>query len=102
MGGAEIHHLGPDNRPGDILVVVPAQLGEEAAFRIVVEARDRESQPLGRKQVTDALNRAMAERNANAAIYLSRSMDGLAKEIGDWADGSCGQGPYVATTVDNL
>jgi hypothetical protein len=34
---------------------------------------------------------AMAHRNASAAIYVSKSPDGLRREIGDWAKGAMGQ-----------
>jgi hypothetical protein len=44
----------------------------------------------------------MAERAADAAIYLSRTASGFAKEIGDWAEGTCGRGPWVACTEEHL
>ncbi len=44
----------------------------------------------------------MAERGANAAIYLSRTPAGLGKEICDWAEGENDYGPWVATTHENL
>ena len=44
----------------------------------------------------------MSERGACAAVYLSRYPEGLAKEIGDWAEGSCEYGPWVATIDENL
>jgi hypothetical protein len=44
----------------------------------------------------------MAERESSAAIYLSRYPEGLAKEIGDWAEGTCEYGPWVATTDEHL
>ena len=64
----------------------------------MIEARDRESQRWGRKRISEQLTKAMSYRRANAAIYLSRSSDGLAQEIGDWAEGVCEQGSWVATT----
>jgi hypothetical protein len=44
----------------------------------------------------------MAERNATAAIYLSKTAAGLATEIGEWADGTTDSGPFVARTHENL
>jgi hypothetical protein len=44
----------------------------------------------------------MAERDANAAIYLSRTRQGLAREIGEWAEGECDRGPWIATTHEHL
>lgn len=44
----------------------------------------------------------MSERGANAAIYLSKQSDGLAKEIGNWAEGATSRGPLVACIHTNL
>jgi hypothetical protein len=56
----------------------------------------------GRKQISDKLTDAMAERNATAGIYLSRFQDHLAKEIKGWCEGACDRGPFIATTEENL
>ena len=42
------------------------------------------------------------ERHACLAIYLNRNQDGFAKEIGDWAEGACERGLFVATTEEHL
>jgi hypothetical protein len=99
--GAAVSHVGPDNRPGDIVVEFPKNCVAGVAPTIVVEARDR-STPLGRKAIAENLDGAMAERGANAAIYLSHSLDGLAKEIGEWAEGTSERGSWVATTDEHL
>ena len=44
----------------------------------------------------------MSERNASAAIYLSRNYEGLAKEIGEWAEGVCDHGPWIACIDEHL
>jgi hypothetical protein len=44
----------------------------------------------------------MAQRGANAAIFLSRSPNGLRQEIGEWAEGIGDRGLWVATTHDLL
>jgi len=99
--GAEVHHVGGDNRPGDVLVKVrESALGPEG-LTIVLEVRDRQT-PMGRKAITDALNDAMAERGSGGAVYLSRARDGLAREIGDWAEGTCAHGPWIACTDEHL
>jgi hypothetical protein len=98
--GAEVHHIGPDNRPGDVLVIIPPG-GVAHPISIVIEVRDRCSR-MGRKAITETLETAMAERQANAAVYLSRTRDGLGKEIGDWAEGECDRGPFVAVTHSDL
>lgn len=99
--GAEITHIGADNRPGDIFVKMPPRSIAGTEIAIVVEVRDRQS-GLGRKVISETLATAMAERLANAAIYLSKSREGLAKEIGDWAEGESERGPFVATTHEHL
>ncbi len=99
--GAEITHVGPDSRPGDVLVVLTETSVPASALRIIVEARDRE-RGLGRKPISDLLAKAMTEREARAAVYVSQSRDGLAKEIGEWAEGACDSGPFVACTNEHL
>ncbi len=99
--GAEITHVGPDNRSGDVLVALKDTSVAASTLSIVVEARDRE-RALGRKPVSDSLSRAMTERGARAAIYVSQSRDGLAKEIGEWAEGTCDQGPFIACSDEHL
>ena len=100
IAGGEVHHVGGDNKPGDVLI----QLTDcEAAglASIVVEAKYRESRK-GRKQVTDEVRKAMAERGAGAAVFVSCTSDGFAKEIGEWAEGECEHGRFVACTHDHL
>jgi hypothetical protein len=67
----------------------------------VIEVRDRQS-PLGRKAIVDALTRAAEERSASAGIFLSRTRQGLGREVGDWIEGECTAGPYVACTDEHL
>lgn len=98
--GAEIHHVGPDNRPGDVLVRIAPLSATDSETRIVVEARDRQA-AAGRKVVSDTLGRAIAERNTNAGVYLCRTREGLGRELGDWAEGECNGAPWVATTHEH-
>ncbi len=99
--GAEVHHVGTDNKPGDVVVKIVSMAITHAPMTFVVEARDRQSR-MGRKGLSDTLTAAMVERNANAAVYLSRSRDGLAKEIGEWAEGETERGSWVACTDEHL
>jgi hypothetical protein len=88
VAGAEVHRVGADNQPGDIIIVVRGDGLIAEAISIVVEARDRGSRALGRK-VSSEMVMKMAERNTNAGIYLTRSQDGLSSgEIGEWAEGA--------------
>lgn len=101
VSGAEVHRVGTDSWPGDVLVrLAPTSLAP-ASVTIVLEVRDRQVS-MGRKQIADALTVAMAERQAGAAVYVSRTRDGLAKEIGEWAEGECEHGPWVACTDEHL
>jgi hypothetical protein len=93
--GAQVEHVGVDNRPGDILVKLSTNPLGDTEMRLVIEVRDRQS-PKGRKQVADDLASAMTERSATSALYLSRNMDGFGKEIGEWAEGQGELGPWVA------
>ncbi|MBI3073290.1 MAG: hypothetical protein HYY84_14345 [Deltaproteobacteria bacterium] len=99
MTGAQITHVGGDNRPGDVLVENKA--GCNRSVKIVIEAKDRTA-PFGRKAISEILDNAIRERNATAAIYVSPGIEGLAREIGDWAEGVVGEAPWVATTQQFL
>lgn len=99
--GAAVRHVGPDNRPGDVVVTF-GDASVASGLRVVIEARDRASSPVGRKAIADIAEKAMAEREANAAIYVSRSRDGLAKEVGEWAEGECDRGPWIGVAHEHL
>ncbi len=99
--GVEVEHVGGDRKPGDVRVVFPSGQLLAADTVLVVEVRDR-GEPLGRKPISDALEAVMTERDAVAAVYVSRSREGLGKEIGEWGEGSLGRGPWVATTDEHL
>lgn len=100
--GAEITHIGKDKQPGDILVKFTANSIASVDLSLVIEVRNRDSASWGRKRISEQLTKAMMKREANAAIFLSRSREGLAQEIGGWGIGTCEQGPWVATTHENL
>jgi len=97
--GAQVAYVGGDNRPGDIIIAVTSCAPEP--LTIVIEAKDRQS-PKGRRAISDILTIAMTERAANAAIYVSRDAHGLANEIGEWAEGECACGSFVACTYEHL
>ncbi len=102
FSGAEVHYVAKQNQPGDILIKLAPTSVAATKLSIIIEARNRESKPWGRKQIADQLNKAMARHKANAAIFLSCSLNGLAQEIGNWAIGECEYGLWVATTHDLL
>jgi hypothetical protein len=100
--GAEITHVGKDKQPGDILVKFTANSIASVDLSLVIEVRNRDSASWGRKRIYDQLTKAMMKREANAAIFLSRSREGLAQEIGGWGIGTCEQGHWVASTHEML
>ena len=83
--GAQVYHVGPDNRPGDVVVKIDESAPSGIPLAIAIEVRDRQS-PAGRLVVSNDVAAAMAQRNATMGIYLSRTRDGFAKEIGEWAE----------------
>ena len=99
--GAEVHDVGGDNRPGDVILRLKSDGLLAEPVTVVIEAKDKQN-GAGRKTITDILARAMAEREANAAVYVSKTRDGLAAEIGDWAEGTTGRGQFVACIDENL
>jgi len=101
ISGAEIGHVGVDNKPGDITIAATDASDGTSKLILVVEVRDRQT-PKGRKAVSDDLSAAMNERGAGSALYVSRNQDGLGKELGEWAEGACDRGPWVACTDEHL
>ena len=99
--GAEVVHVGGDNTPGDITVRLTEFADPTSTLLIVLEVRDRKD-PNGRRAVSQEVSTAMENRGAIAAVYLSRCLDGLAKDLGEWAEGVCNRGPWVACTDKHL
>ncbi|AUT02865.1 hypothetical protein CLI64_22030 [Nostoc sp. CENA543] len=96
--GIEVEHIGNDKDTGDILVKFTSKSLAAIELSIVIEARNRPSKPFGRQAIAQHLQQAMLRRSANAAIFLSYSREGLAQEIGDWAEGVTEAGYWIATT----
>lgn len=101
--GAEVHHVGVDNQPGDVVITVRGDGLIADPMSIVVEVRDRGSRAMGRKAISADMATKLAQRGANAGIYLSRTQDGLSlREIGEWAEGTSDRGLWVACTQRHL
>jgi hypothetical protein len=101
--GAEVHHVGVDNQPGDVAITVRGDGLIADPISIVVEVRDRGSRAMGRKAISADMAAKLAERGANAGIFLSRTQDGLSlREIGEWAEGISDRGLWVACTQQHL
>ncbi len=99
--GLQIVHCGVDNHPGDVLVTAALSGLAEDYATIVIECRDR-ADAAGRKPIGDAMDSALRYRNAHRGIFLARGREGLANEVGDWAEGTAENGPWVATTAEHL
>jgi hypothetical protein len=102
FSNAEVYYVGNDKESGDIIIKLTPNSLITTPISIVIEVRDRESQRWGRQRIPRQLTQAMAQRQTNAAIFLSRSRDGLAQEIGNWAVGECEYGQWVATSHEML
>jgi hypothetical protein len=98
--GATVDHVGSDNRPGDIVVRFGSKSIVNRELTLVIEARDR-TEGKGIKRVAEELEAAILQRNAACGLYVGRTQAAYAKEIGEWADGRCPSGPYVAC-IDGL
>ena len=99
--GALVQHVGGDNQPGDFVIDLGAGSLTQLPLRIVIEARDRQDK-WGSRRISQDLAVKFVERKADAAIYVSKTPEGLAKEVGDWAEGACDRGPWVACVHENL
>ncbi len=99
--GAEIQRTAADDKPGDIVVRLASTSLARTPVTIVLVTRDDQT-GLGRRDVTNLLAAAIAERQADASIFLSRTMHGLDQELGEWAEGDCEGGLFVACTHHHL
>ena len=98
--GGNATHTGPDNLPGDHVLVVP--MPDDVPMRIVVESKD-ESTARGTKWIGDRLLKAMTERGCDTALWVSKTQDGLSTtQIGSLGHGSNNLGDWSAATFDNL
>jgi hypothetical protein len=99
--GAQVEHVGGDNRPGDVLVALTDGSLAGVPLRIVVEARDRQT-AAGRKVIADTVAQAIRERSADSGIYVSATRSGLGIDVGDFAEGDTEAGRFVACTHNNI
>jgi hypothetical protein len=99
--GNSVDHVGTDNQPGDFVIVVAEPWAAGGPLRIVVEARDRQDH-VGKQRIAQDLEPKFRERQAHFGIYVAKTQAGLAKEVGDWAEGQSSSGPWVACLSENL
>jgi len=99
--GVALEYVGQDNQPGDFILNVSSNSLLPHPFSIVVEVRNRQT-AVGRKSISDTLAKAMDTRGVTAAIYVSKTKEGLAQEIGEWGEGIGDRGSWVACTHAHL
>jgi hypothetical protein len=99
--GADLEYTAPQNKPGDFVLTLRETTLGAGPLRVVVEARDRET-GWGRVRISDQMSASLSEWKGNYGVYVSKTRDGLAREIGEWAEFDCDRGPVVACTVDHL
>ncbi len=99
--GADLEYTAQQNLPGDFTLTLNDRSIGGMPLKIVIEARDRDRR-FGRARVAEQMNATLAQWQANYGIYVSKTQNGLAAEIGDWSELSCGHGPVIACTVEHL
>ena len=52
--------------------------------------------------IAETLERAGMERGCNAGIYIGKTVNAFANEIGEWAEGENEIGPWIATVPSDL
>ena len=91
-----VENVGVDNKPGDIVL---ESLTEK--IKIAIEVKDI-STPKGRSVLTREMATVIQQRKATIAVFLSKTINGLAKEIGSYGEGISDGIKWVATTGDSL
>jgi len=99
--GADFEYTAPQNQPGDFVLTLRDTSVGGLPLKIVIEARDRE-QAWGRVLVGKQMSASLAQWKGNYGIYVSKTQEGLAKEIGEWAEFNCDQGSVIACTAEHL
>ena len=80
LTAAEVHHVGTDNRPGDIVVRIPADGMLAMPLTIAIETRDRPT-PVGRKVISDSYGVRILIRANPFILEFSLSEDCFANSL---------------------
>lgn len=99
--GGETHHVGPENKPGDIVVVFTTKSSLGVDLRIVIEAKD-DASARGRKRIQDDMAKAMDHRECEVGIFVGKTLGAFGKEIGEFDEGTADNRPWIACTVEYL
>lgn len=92
----KVENVGVDNKAGDIIVESASE-----KIRIAIEVKDS-ARPKGHQVLTVEMGKVIQARKATIAVFLSKTMSGLAKEIGSYGEGISDDIKWVATTGDSL
>lgn len=99
---AEVERVGGDNDTGDFLVRMRDPLHPQRQTTIAIEAKD-DTRGLGRKRLADAVQPVFDVRQPDAVIWLCKTSEGFAKEIGEWSEGLLHDGRrWIACTMEHL
>ena len=101
VAGADVNYVGPDNQPGDFVIELSDISLAATKLRVVVEAKDRQD-TWGKARIADEMAAALRNRGGNYGVFVSRTQKGLAREVGEWVEGQCDQGLYVACLFEHL
>lgn len=99
--GAEVERCGGDNKKGDFVLLLQKDRQPGLDLRIVIEAKN-DATAKGRAKVKEIMAAAMQERSADIGLCVGKTSAAFAKEIGEFDEGKCRCGPYVACTADYL
>lgn len=92
----KVENVGIDNKPGDIVI---ESLSEK--IKIAIEVKDI-STAKGHSVLTREMGQVIQVRKATMAIFLSKTISGLAKEMGSYGEGVSDGIKWVATTGNSL
>jgi hypothetical protein len=98
---AAAERKGPDDTAGDVVITLAKPLAD-VNLVIVVEAKN-DGEEVAHTPIRRKLAEAVANRKAQAAVYVCGKREGLAQEIRGFGEGTCPGGqPYIATTAPLL
>lgn len=99
--GTHPDYVGPENKPGDVVVEFSDDSPASVNLKLVVSIKDHSS-GWGQTPITEDADSAMMFRAAHSAIVLGKTPEAFSKGVGTWAEGSGKQGPWIACTIDHL
>lgn len=99
--GTQPDLVGGDKKPGDIVIEFHSDGPLGLEFNIVLSAKDDQNARAQRRIAGD-LDKAMQERGAQFGVFVGKSQATLGKGLGDFAEGECPSGGWIACTIENV